>query len=258
MIEMQLLTVELLSILFFIAICAGLLDTLAGGGGLISLPTLLMAGVPPLAALGTNKLQGSMGTAMATYLLLKNKKLIWKDISHLMLFSFLGAILGTIAIQFMSTEFLSFVIPVALLFIGTYFLIPPSPKPLAKEIKQSNKLYQHLILPIIGFYDGMFGPGTGSFFTLTTMAYRGYNIIKSTATAKALNFSTNIASLIIFIFSEQLVWEIGVIMMFGQMLGAWIGTTFLFKINPIYLRILVVFVCFAMLTRYAFSEGWIA
>ena len=104
----------------------------------------------------------------------------------------------------------------------------------------------------------MFGPGTGSFFTLTTMAYRGYNIIKSTATAKALNFSTNIASLIIFIFSEQLVWEIGVIMMFGQMLGAWIGTTFLFKINPIYLRILVVFVCFAMLTRYAFSEGWIA
>lgn len=259
MIEMQLLTAELLSILFLIAIFAGLFDILAGGGGLISLPALLMTGTPPLAALGTNKLQGSMGTAMATFLLLRTKKLAWKDVNHLMLSAFFGAILGTIAIQFINVEVLSLVIPVVLLLIGIYFLVSPNPCPnsLDTEIEPSNKLYQYFILPIVGCYDGMFGPGTGSFFTLTTMTYRGFDIIKSTATAKALNFATNIASLIIFISAEQIIWKIGIAMMFGQMIGAWLGTKFLFKIQPAYLRALVVFICFSMLMKYAFAEGGI-
>lgn len=256
MFEIPDLTYQLLTILFFVAVLAGLLDTLAGGGGLISLPTLLMVGTPPLAALGTNKFQGSMGTATASYLLLKSKRLKWLDIKHLMLPTFLGAIFGTLAIQFINMQMLSFIIPAVLLFIGIYFLIPQPSKFLNQKIKPPSKHYQHLWLPIIGCYDGMFGPGTGSFFTLTTMLYRGFDIIKSTATAKALNFSTNIASLIVFISAEQIIWQIGISMMMGQMIGAWLGTKYLFKIKPIYLRALVVFICFSMLIKYLFTEGW--
>lgn len=249
-------SIELLSLLFLVAVTAGLVDTLAGGGGLIVIPALILSGVPPLAALGTNKLQGSIGTATSSYMMLKHKKISWKNIKPLMLRAFIGSIVGTIVVQFIDAEVLSFVIPIVLLCIALYFLISPIPTKSQEKPKLSANKYKNIVVPFIGYYDGMFGPGTGSFFALSGVACRGYDLIKATATAKPLNFTTNVASLIIFIIAGHIVWVIGIIMMVGQALGAWLGSHCLFRINPIYLRGIVVLMCGGMLIKYADSVDW--
>jgi len=250
-------SIELLSLLFFVAIIAGLLDTLAGGGGLITLPVLILSGVPPISALATNKLQGSMGTATATFLLLRKRRITWLEIKATLLPAFIGATIGTIAIQFIDTTILSFVIPAALLFIAVYFLVSPTPKENQGVAVVSDKKYKTTVIPVIGFYDGFFGPGTGSFFSLAGVTCKGHGLVKATALAKPLNFSTNIASLIIFIAAGQVVWVAGLLMMCGQMLGAWLGSHYLFKINPAHLRLVIVIMCSAMLIKYCYSMGWI-
>jgi len=250
-------SLELLSLLFLVAVIAGLLDTLAGGGGLISIPALILSGVPPLAALGTNKLQGSMGTATATFMMLKNKKVGWDNVKYLMLTAFIGAVLGTIAVQFINADVLTFVIPIVLLFIAIYFLISPRPTETQGEPKLTNRKYKNIVIPCIGYYDGMFGPGTGSFFALSGVSCRGHDLITSTAVAKPLNFATNIASLIVFLIAGHIVWVVGILMMLGQVLGAWLGSHCLFKINPAYLRGIVVLMCSGMLIKYADSMGWL-
>lgn len=249
-------SIELLSLLFLVSVIAGLLDTLAGGGGLISIPALILSGVPPLAALGTNKLQGSMGTATASYIMLKNKKISWDNVKHLMFTAFIGAVFGTIVVQFINTDVLTFVIPIVLLFIAIYFLISPKPIETQGEPKLTNQKYRNIVVPFIGYYDGMFGPGTGSFFALSGVSCRGHDLITSTAIAKPLNFATNIASLIVFLIAGHIVWVVGILMMVGQVLGAWIGAHCLFKINPAYLRVIVVLMCSGMLIKYADSMGW--
>jgi len=254
--EFAQITIELLAILFVVAVVAGLLDTLAGGGGLISVPALILSGVGPLAALGTNKLQGSMGTATATFMMLKSKRVKWHEVKDLMLCAFIGAIIGSIAIQFIDAKILSYVIPIVISFIGVYFLISPTPSNQQTDPKISEQHYKKIIIPTIGCYDGFFGPGTGSFFALAGISLRGYGIINSTAIAKTLNFSTNIAALIIFLIAGKIVWSIGVVMMLGQVIGAWLGSHCLFSIKPKYLRILVVVMCFGMLIKYSYDMSW--
>lgn len=246
-------SVELLVFLFIIAILAGFLDTLAGGGGLISVPALILAGVPPLAALGTNKLQGSMGTATATYMMFRSKKISWHANRYIMLTAFLGAMCGAVAVQFINADVLSYVIPVVLLCIAIYFLVSPLLKENIDKVKLSENKYKNIVIPSIGFYDGMFGPGTGSFFALAGVSCKGHGLILSTAIAKPLNFATNIASLMIFILAGQIVWLLGLTMIFGQVIGAWLGSHMLFRINPSYLRVMVVTMCVGMLIKYSYS-----
>jgi len=251
------LPMEILIFLFLIAVTAGLLDTLAGGGGLLTTPALILSGIPPLSALGTNKLQGSMGTATATYMMFKNRKVKWNDVKYLMLYAFIGSIFGTISIQFVNTDILSFVIPIVLLFIAIYFLISPKPKKNKEITKYSNTKNKNIVVPTIGFYDGMFGPGTGSFFALYGVSCKGYDLITSTAFAKPLNFSTNIASLFVFFAAGKIVWISGIVMILGQIIGAWLGSHFLFKINTSYLRVIIVVMSIAMLIKYTDSMGWL-
>lgn len=240
---------EILIFLFFIAAVAGFLDTLAGGGGLIVLPALILSGIPPLYALGTNKLQGSMGTATATFMMLRKRRVRWQEVKLPMLAAFIGSTLGTAAVQFIHAEVLSFVIPIVLLFIAVYFLVSPQPRQ-GGTPKMSAESYRRYIVPVIGWYDGMFGPGTGSFFALAGVSLRGLGLIDATAVAKALNFATNISSLIVFLMAGKIVWVAGLLMMAGQVLGAWAGSHVLFTINPRYLRLLVVVMSTGMLARY--------
>ena len=181
------LPMEILIFLFLIAVTAGLLDTLAGGGGLLTTPALIL-----------------MGTATATYMMIKNRKVKWENVKYLMLYAFIGSVLGTISIQFVNTDILSFVIPIVLLIIAIYFLLSPKPSENRETTKLPTIKYKNLVIPSIGFYDGMFGPGTGSFFALSGVYCRGHDLITSTAIAKPLNFSTNIASLLVFLAAGEI------------------------------------------------------
>jgi len=244
------LTIEIALFLFTIAIIAGFLDTLAGGGGLLTLPALMMSGIPPLVALGTNKLQSCMGTATASVMMLRGRRVRWHQVKHLMLSAFIGSAIGTVIIQFVNTEMLTIIIPIVISIIGIYFLITPTIDEEDKPVKVSSSHYKRFVVPIIGCYDGIFGPGTGSFFTLAGRALRAQKFLEATAIAKTLNFSTNIASLIVFLFAGQVIWLVGITMMLGQLIGAWLGSHCLFKIPVNYLRYLVVIMCFGMLAKY--------
>lgn len=197
-----------------------------------------------------------MGTATASYLMLTNRKVRWDDVKKLMLSAFIGAVLGTIAVQFINTEVLAFVIPAVLIFIAIYFLLSPQLQEGEREPRLSNDTYRKFVVPSIGWYDGMFGPGTGSFFALAGVSLRGNGLIDATAIAKTLNFSTNIASLIVFIVAGKVVWIVGGVMMGGQFLGAWGGSHCLFRTNPKYLRLVVVGMSLGMLGKYLFSMAW--
>lgn len=239
-----------LFLLFLIAVVAGCLDTLAGGGGLIVLPALLLAGIPPLQALGTNKMQGTMGTAMASFMMVKHGRVRWAEVKLLMLYAFMGAALGSVVVQYMDTANLSFVIPFVLIIIAVYFLFSGKLLSTVTPARISLLVYRRTVVPLIGAYDGLFGPGTGSFFALSGVALQGRDLLEATAIAKTLNFATNIASLIIFILAGKIIWVAGFAMMAGQAIGAWLGSHILFRINMLYLRLLIVFICLAMLVRY--------
>ncbi len=245
---------ETLLFLFFAAAIAGFLDTLAGGGGLITVPALVVAGVPPLTALGTNKLQSSIGSGTASFLLFKRKKIHWPEIKVLMLMAFSGSIIGSVLVQFIDTKALGFIIPLVLIIIAAYFIAAPYLKLETEQPRVSDSTYKNIIIPAIGAYDGMFGPGTGSFLAVSGVSLRALELIKATATAKPLNFATNIASLLVFIAAGKVMWVAGFAMMVGQMLGAWLGSHYLFKVNPKMLRILIVTMCLIMLGQYCYKQ----
>lgn len=255
--ELAGLTMDVLAFLFLAAFIAGFIDTLAGGGGLIVLPALIISGMPPILALGTNKLQGTMGTATATLMMLRSRKVCWGDVRTPMFFAFFGSVAGTIAVQFVDTEVLILVIPLVLLLIAIYFIASPFMASQRSEPRLSKGKYQRLIVPLIGWYDGMFGPGTGSFFAFAGVSLRGKGLIDATVVAKTLNFATNIGSLCVFLIVGKVMWSVGLIMMVGQVVGAWAGAKCLVKINPAVLRFIVVIMCLAMLIKYAASLGWL-
>ena len=247
-------SIEILTFLFFVGVVAGFLDTLVGGGGLLAVPALLLSGIPPIYVLGTNKFQGSMGTGIATFLLFRKKKLDWNSVKNLMFASFIGSIVGGVIIQFVDTQFLSFVIPIVLVFIAIYFIISPKPKSTVGNSKP-NKKFELFAVPVVGFYDGMFGPGAGSFFAMTGVMLKKLEIIQATILAKPLNFASNIAGFIVFFSFGNIAFLIGLLMMMGQMIGAFFGTHCLLKANPLIIRFLIVIISISMLIKYMLSQS---
>jgi hypothetical protein len=245
---------EILTFLFIVGMVAGFLDTLVGGGGLLAVPALLLSGIPPIYVLGTNKLQGSMGTGIATVLLFRKKKLDWNTIKDLMLASFIGSVIGGVIVQFIDTKVLSFVIPIVLVLIAIYFIISPKPK-VGPQNSVSNRSFDKYAVPSIGFYDGMFGPGAGSFFVMAAVMLKKLEIIQATILAKPLNFASNIAGVIVFLSFGHIAFLIALIMMIGQLIGAFFGTHYLLKANPKVIRLLIVVMSLSMLARYIYSMG---
>lgn len=243
------LTWQTLVVLGIVALAAGFLDTLAGGGGLLTVPALLLAGLPPLQALGTNKLQGAFGTGMATYQVIRKKRVHWRDVRWPMLWAFLGSVAGSIGVQFLAADSLTVIIPIVLAVIAAYFLFVPKSHVPPPEPRMSDPTYEATVVPVIGAYDGAFGPGTGSLYALTGVALRAKPLIQSTAIAKTLNFATNVASLLVFAFAGQMLWAVGAAMIVGQLIGAYAGSHVLFRVKPVVLRVLIVVVSLTMLVR---------
>ena len=245
-------SVEMLVFLFAIGGLAGFLNTLGGCGGLLTIPALLMSGISPIFALGTHKLQTTVGVGSATLLLLKKKKFDWREIRPIVITAFLGALVGALIVQYIDTAILSIIIPIVLVVTGVYFLVSPK----LRKFKTSRVLsYRDVVIPAIGFYDGMFGPGTGSFFVMATTVYKRIGLITASIIAKPLNFSTNIASVIVFISYGHIVWELALLMMISQIIGSILGAHYLIKADPIVIRVLIVVVSFAMMIKYFYDMG---
>mgnify|MGYP000250592342 CR=1 FL=1 len=137
-------------------------------------------------------------------------------------------------------------------FIAIYFIISPKPKSITSNPKP-NKKFELYAVPVVGFYDGMFGPGAGSFFAMTGVMLKKLEIIQATILAKPLNFASNIAGFIVFFSFGHIAFLIGLLMMMGQMIGAFFGTHYLLKANPLIIRFLIVIISISMLIKYMLS-----
>ncbi|NBI27853.1 TSUP family transporter [Chengkuizengella marina] len=239
-------SIEVIVILFFVAILAGWVDTIAGGGGLLTLPAMMLAGLPPATAVATNKLQGSSGTFIATMFFIKNGSIDLKEIRLSILMTFLGAVIGGWFMLQIRAEYLEMLLPFLLIFIGLYFLFSPNIENKDRKMKMRLSLFSLTIAPLLGLYDGFFGPGTGSLMALSFIALCGYGASKATAHAKILNFTSNISALLYFVLFGQIAWVIGIIMMLGQIIGSFIGAKMVLEKGASLIKPVVITVCFFM------------
>ncbi|WP_135076517.1 TSUP family transporter [Terasakiella sp. SH-1] len=247
------LTIETIALLFSIGLVAGWVDSIAGGGGLIALPALLGVGLNPAQALATNKLQGSFGTFAASVNFIQKGHLQLRDIWPMILLTFIGSACGTLLVQSLDAGVLMDTIPFLLLGVALYFLVQPKIGDEDRHQRLHLWGFALLIGFSLGFYDGFFGPGTGSFFTIGFVTLMGFNLIKATAHTKILNFTSNIASLFFFILGGQVVWIIGLIMAMGQTIGAYIGSHMSMKHGAKIIRPLLVLVSLAMTAKLIWS-----
>jgi uncharacterized membrane protein YfcA len=226
-------------VLTAVALLTGFIDAIAGGGGLIMMPALLVSGVPPLQALGTNKFQSMFGTfvAMRNY---GSKGLIeWRRNLPTVAVVFLGSCTGVLLVKSIEAETLALVIPLLLLANAVYILASPR----MSDVDAHHRLSSRGYAPVggaIGFYDGFFGPGTGSFFTSSLVALRGYGLTKATALTKYFNWTSNIAAVLLFALSDQILWLLGLSMAVGAMVGGWLGSHTAMKFGAKLIRPLLV------------------
>lgn len=232
--------------MFFVALLAGWVDTLAGGGGLLTLPALMLAGLPPLSALATNKAQGFIGTLTATVVLVVKGQLKLGSLLPLILTAALGSILGTLLIQRVDTTWLHWGIPFLLISVAGYFLMSPQVGKIESRARQTETAYGLSAVPLIGFYDGAIGPGAGSFFAVSGVILRGQTLLQATIRAKLFNFITNITSMAMFAAAGQVAWVIALAMMLGQFCGATLASHTMLNGGERLIRPLVITMCVLM------------
>ena len=242
--------------LFLAGFGAGLIDSIAGGGGIITLPALLWAGVPPHFALATNKLQSSFGSFTATLNYTKRGLVEPKKLILGILFTFIGATLGSITVQFVPSGFLADFTIIMLTFLLFFTYFNKNFGLIEKNQRINPKLFYLIFGLLIGFYDGFFGPGTGSFWTIAIVFFLGLGLKSATAQTKIFNFTSNIVSLSVFLFSGLVLFEIGIVMGIGQIAGAYLGSTFVAKKDTKYIRYIFLAVVLATIVKLAF-ERWL-
>ncbi|MCB1802310.1 MAG: TSUP family transporter [Gammaproteobacteria bacterium] len=221
---MDILPLDTLLILTAVAAVAGMIDAIAGGGGLLALPALLWAGLPPVQALATNKLQGTFGTATASYRFIRGGEIDWRRLKVPILMTFIGAVSGTLAVQRLGSALLEDMVPVLLIAFALYFLLSPRIGDQDAQHRISHNLFGLLIGFGVGFYDGFFGPGTGTLFAVGHMLLLGQNMVNATINTKLLNFTSNVVALVFFLSGGHVLWVAGLVMALGQMLGAYVGS----------------------------------
>ena len=235
-----------------VAVLTGFIDSIAGGGGLIMMPALLFAGVPPINALATNKLQSMFGTATAFFNYARKGLVDWRSNWLSVTMIFLAAGIGVIVVQSVSAKALALIIPLLLLAVAFYVLVSPRMTDEDAHQRIGARGYSP-IGAAIGFYDGFFGPGTGSFFTTTLVGLRGLGLTRATALTKLFNLTSNVAAVLLFAIGGKMFWLLGFSMAAGAMLGGWIGSHTAMRFGAKLIRPLLVILSLGLTARLLWS-----
>ena len=244
-----------LVLLFGTGLGAGFVDAIAGGGGLITLPVLLAVCPDPQFALGTNKLQASFGSGSATYHYARAGALSLADCRRACGLAFLGAVSGSLLVQQLDPLLLKRMVPVALLLVALYVWCKPQLGANDIHPRMSRLRFDLCCAFGLGLYDGFLGPGTGTFLTLAFMLGLGFNLTKATANTKALNFASNVASLVVFLSARKVLFVAGLVMGAGQWLGARAGSGMVLTrgtklIRPVFLTVVILITLKMLYTAY--------
>jgi uncharacterized membrane protein YfcA len=231
-----------LPILFAVGLTAGFVDSVAGGGGLISLPVLLALGMEPKLALGTNKLQGACGSASATWHYVHAGAMRLRDCATGFWLTLAGSVVGALAVQQLDPALLRRLIPVLLMVIALVVWLRPQLGEQETPPRLPVGAFYWIAGLGLGFYDGFFGPGTGNFWAMAFVFGLGFNLTRATAHTKAMNFASNIGSLTFFALAGQVSLLPGITMGLGQLLGARLGARMVVTrgtafIRPVFLSV---------------------
>lgn len=231
-------------VLFLTGLVAGMVDAMAGGGGIITIPVLLNLGVPPAFALGTNKLQASFGSVSAAWHFSRAGTVDWKACRIGVITTLIGSVAGAIAVQRIDGAVLGDIIPWLLGGIFVYTLLRPEIGTEPRAPRLSPRSFFCGFGLALGFYDGFFGPGTGSFWTFALVLLLGADFLRATAHTKVMNATSNVAALASFLFAGKVYFGAGLLMGAGQLIGARIGSKLVLTkgarfVRPIFLVMVV-------------------
>lgn len=229
-------------------VLSGFIDAVAGGGGLLTMPALLFAGVPPHIALGTNKLQSTFGVSMATRTYRSKGLLEIRPAMPTVLCIVVAAAAGSLAVQSLDASVLELVVPVLLVLCAGYVLLSPR----MDDSDRHHVLETRGFIPVasgIGFYDGFFGPGAGSFYTTALVALRGRGLTRATALSKLFNVASNAGSLSMFALGGKVYWTLGLCMAMGTLTGSYIGSHTAIRFGARLIRPLLVTISLALTAK---------
>lgn len=240
--------INLYTLLFIViaGFIAAFIDSVVGGGGLISIPALLFTGISPTAALATNKFSSSMGSLTSTISFIRAGKVNVKFVLKFLPLTVIGSILGAYVVHFVSPDILKPLILVILVVVAIYTIVKKDwgKESLYKGLNRNKLILMLLLIFAIGFYDGFLGPGTGSFLLFAFLII-GFDFVQAAGNAKVLNFGSNIAALVVFLSMGSVNFVYGIPMGIAMVAGALVGTKFAIKKGASYVRVL--FICITIL-----------
>lgn len=246
-----------LVVLAVVAFAAGFIDAIAGGGGLLTTPALLTAGLPPHLVLGTNKLSSTFGSATAGFTFYRRKLFNPRQWTHALICTAIGSLIGAMVAHYLPAEWLNKMLPVIVFGCGLYLLFGSTPKaPLDADLP-IRKTWQRPQGLILGFYDGVAGPGTGAFWTVSTLLLYPIDLVRASGVARSMNFISNATALMVFIFNGQVDWVIGLVMGICVMIGAFFGARTAIGGGAKFIRPVFITVVLALTVRLAWQH-WFA
>ena len=240
---------DLAALLVLAAFVAGVIDSIAGGGGLITVPALLLAGASPLEALATNKAQGTFGAGTAVLTYARAGQVRPGEQLGMAAISSLAGAGGALIAHAVPVEVLQIVMPVVLIGIAGFFAFKPGLSDASRIARIRPVWFGVTAVPLIAAYDGLFGPGTGSFFMMAFVMLAGFGVLKATAHTKILNFASNLGALAVFATTGATWWAVGLAMGVAQILGAMIGARLAVKMGARVIKPLLVVTSTAMAFR---------
>lgn len=247
------------TVLILLASCfAGMVDAIVGGGGLILVPALFATfpAAPPATLLGTNKCASVWGTAFATFKYSRRVDMRWRALLPAAVCALVGSFVGAWTVTQIDPAFLRKTLPFILLAVLIYTLA-------RKDLGRAHQPHQNqnrerliacAIGALIGWYDGFFGPGTGSFFIFLLVRFLGYDFLNASASAKLLNVATNIAAIVLFAMKGHIWWQVGLMMAAANVAGSLVGSHLALKHGTGFVRWVFVIVVGVLIVK----TGWAA
>lgn len=240
---------QVLALLTGAAFVAGFVDSIAGGGGLITLPALILAGAPPVTALATNKVQGVFGAAMSAWSYGRAGHVDLRAQAAPALIAFGAAICGAALASHLPTGLIRAGLPVLLIGIALFFALKPGLNDLDRTQRLRPAGFMLTVVPLVAFYDGLVGPGAGSFYMIGFVALAGFGVLKATAHTKMLNFASNLGGLAAFALLAGPWWVTGLCMGAGQLAGAALGSRLAMRVGARLIKPLLVVTATALALR---------
>lgn len=240
---------EIFLILFLAGFLSGFVDSIAGGGGLVSLPVLLSVGMPPQIALGTNKLQATFGVLTAAINYTRKGSVDLKACWLGVVMTIIGATTGASIVQRLDSDFIRHLVPVLLLAVLIYTIFSKNLGLTDRKGFIPQSLFFIIFGLTLGFYDGFFGPGTGSFWTAALLLFLGSNLTKAVGITKIMNFTSNFVALTVFVIGGNVYYAVGITMAVAQIIGARIGSNLAIKKGTRFIRPIFIVVVLATIIR---------